>query len=449
MKKLITIVLVLLMVFSLFACSGNNNANKNNNNQNNQTDDNGTNGDSSDNSSSPTPDMAATPNMNEDGTPNLDRIAHYDRNYDYTQNERFKVMYLASSGSILYQMSADAYKHWAPMFNCEWMNFQSSEGDNDMYMTLLQTNLDQGVRGFILDPDATIFGTVIEKLEDYPDAQWMSQMAPPRDGVTVEGGPIGGELIHPYVGFDNYNVGIVTTEKLIEWKNENLADVSWDDIGLISMTFSTSPPLAEREIGARYAFEAGGGNMDNYFVADCVSGGMTLQGAIDTVSPIITTHGELKNWLVFGLFDDFAQAAATVLDQVGLTEGSCVTAFGGSGWINQTDGGQHDAFRYACFTAQTLYGEPIFGAMYAFLMGWATPDTIWPSWVKEGDHGGGDHTYSQLLLPTCWLEADSYKEYLEWTDWYTGADAYHYDVEVTGDEYSPFMEIPDEGYIKN
>ena len=82
-------------------------------------------------------------------------------------------------------------------------------------------------------------------------------------------------------------------------------------------------------------------------------------------------------------------------------------------------------------------------------MGWATPDTIWPSWVKEGDHGGDDHTYSSLLLPTCWLEPDTYQEYLEWTDWYANANAYNYDVEITGDEYSAFIDVPEEGYIKN
>jgi hypothetical protein len=77
-------------------------------------------------------------------------------------------------------------------------------------------------------------------------------------------------------------------------------------------------------------------------------------------------------------------------------------------------------------------------------MGWATPETIWPSWVKWDDHGGDGHSYPQLRLPTCWLEPEDYKHYLEWSDWYAKADAYHYESEVTvsPDDYSPFIPVP-------
>ena len=449
MKKALALILALLMVFSLFACGGGkDNGGKVDGNKPSGNTDGNTGGDK-DNSGDDTPKVeGATPNRNEDGSIKLDKVAHYDRNYDYTQNEKFKVTYIAQDASALYQMSADAYEHWAPYFNCEWMGFKSSAGDADMYMTLLQTDLDQGVQGFILDPDNTIFPTVVQLLEEYPDAQWMSQMSPPRDGVVTDGGPIGGTMVHPYVGFDNFDAGAQQAYYLGRWKEENLADVSWDDIGVACFTFSVSPPLAEREVGAKAAFEEIGANMDNYFCMDAVSGGLTLQGGIDTATPVFSTN-DYKYWLVVGLIDDLAQGAATVLDQIGLTDNSCVVAFGGAGWIKQTDAGQKDAFRAALFTANNLYSEPILGAVYAFLMGWATPDTIWPSWVKENDHGGDDHTYSSLLLPTCWLEPDTYQEYLEWTDWYANANAYDYDIEIKGDEFSAFIDVPSEGYIKN
>ena len=80
-------------------------------------------------------------------------------------------------------------------------------------------------------------------------------------------------------------------------------------------------------------------------------------------------------------------------------------------------------------------------------MGWATPDTIWPSWVKENDHGADGHTYSQVLVPTFWLEPDTYQAYLEWTDWYAGADAYDYDVTFTEDQFTALAERPAEGYM--
>jgi hypothetical protein len=211
------------------------------------------------------------------------------------------------------------------------------------------------------------------------------------------------------------------------------------------MEFSTSPPLHERVICAERAWRAETGTGDNnVFIADCVSGGINLQSGIDAIGPVISTHSEFKNWLIVGLIDDWALAAASVIDSQGLTDGSCVVTFGGSGLQMQWDAGQQDSFRYALFTAQNLYAEPILGAVYAYLNGWATPDNIWPSWVKWDDHGTGDHTYSQLRLPTVWLTYDNYKHYLEWTDMYAHAEAYPYSQDgIALDAYSPFVdEVP-------
>jgi len=237
------------------------------------------------------------------------------------------------------------------------------------------------------------------------------------------------------------------TNKLLQWKEENLPDVDWKDIAFLAMAFSTSPQLNDRVTASKDIWLKTAGTLDNFFIADCVSTGINLQGGIEAATPVITTNASrYKYWLVQGLIDDFAIAAATVLDQQGLTDNSCVACFGGSGLQMQWDAGTQNAFRYALFTAQNLYAEPIIGAVYAFLMGWATPDTIWPSWVKWDDHGTNGHTYPQLRLPTVWLEPDSYKHYLEWTDMYAKANAYDYPQEgINLDDYSPFVDkVPDD-----
>jgi hypothetical protein len=425
MKKGLAILLALVFVFTLFACADNTGA-------------------------APTKSSAAAegkhayPNCNADGTINLDTIAHFDANYNYTQNEKIKCTYIAQDGGPLYQQSAAAYEHWAPLFNMEWAGFISSNGDADLYMTSLQNQLDQGVRAFILDPDSTIFPSVVDLMNKYPDCAWMSQMAAPRDSTTGEGIPPGGNMINPYVGFDNYDAGIQVTARLLEWKEKNLPDVAWEDIGFLMMAFSTAPPLNERVNASKDLWQETTGALDNFFIADCVSTGINLQGGIDAATPVITTHSDYKYWLVNGLIDDFAIAAATILDQQGLTDNSCVICFGGSGLQMQWDAGTQNAFRYALFTAQNLYAEPIIGAVYAYLQGWATPDTIWPSWIKWDDHGGDGHTYPQLRLPTVWLEPDTYKHYLEWTDMYAKASAYDYPQEgIKMDDFSPFVkEVP-------
>ena len=396
-------------------------------------------------------DAPAFPNCNEDGSINLDTIAHFDSDFDYSTTEKVKVAYISQAGTVLYQQSADAYEHWAPLYNMEWAGFLSADGDSDMYLTDLQTMIDQGVTCFILDPDSTIFPAVINLLESNNSEGnlfWMSQMSPPRDGETGDGVPTGGNLINNYVGFDNVESGRQVTRRLMQWLADTYPDADMNEVGFLMMEYSLSPPLMERHEGSLEVFLEAGGLEENYFFCDCVSTGMTMQGAMDAAGPIVSSNPQIKYWLCNGLFDDLAQGAASIIGQQNLEDTSAVCVFGGSALVQQWDAGEEDCFRFAVYTAQTLYAEPIIGALRAFASGWATPDSIWPSWVKGSDHGIGDHTYSQLLLPTESLEFDSYQHYLEWTDLYTHSDVYDYPQDgITLDDFTPFVEVP-EGYAE-
>ncbi|MDR2502674.1 MAG: hypothetical protein LBC78_05445 [Oscillospiraceae bacterium] len=438
MKKALAILLVLCMVFTIVACKPSEGGNTPPPASPSPTPDN-----SGGDDTPPPPGDKAYPNANDDGTMNADTIAHYDRDFDYTRGGTFsaKVAYLATENSFLYAQSAVAYEHWAPYYGMEWYGFLTAGGDSNVFLDLLQTALDDGVTAFILDPDTTVFPAVRALISKYPEVKWMSQMAPPRDGESGDGIPIGGNLINPYVGFDNFDAGAQQAIKLIEWKKENFPDLPWSEVGFLCFNFSSSPPLAERVIGAREVWLNETGSLDNFFEADAVSTGLNLQGGLDAATPIISTNDQYKHWLVVGLIDDLAQAAASVIATQGLTDTSCVVTFGGSSLQVQWDAGKQDSFRYALFTAQNLYAEPIIGAVYAYLQGWVTPDSIWPSWVKWDDHGVDDHTYSQLRLPTVWLTHETYKDYLEWTDQYAHATAYPYDGEGVNPDPDAFTAI--------
>ena len=190
MRKLLALALAAAMVFSLAACGGGSGS-----------------GGASDGadaveSAAPAADAAdaaepasaegsvPSPHANEDGSVNLDMVAYYDPNYDYTQNERLRVAYITGASGPLYQEANEAYGVWCGMENMEYLGMSSSEGDNDMYMTLLQNHLDQGIDILILDPDTTIWPSVAAVLENYPDVAWMGMMASAR---TADGA-----LNHPF-----------------------------------------------------------------------------------------------------------------------------------------------------------------------------------------------------------------------------------------------------------
>ena len=149
MKKILALVLALMLVFSLCACDKGG----------------GTTNPTSAPTAAPAPGGSepapaasgkAYPNCNADGSINLDTIAHYDAEYDYSKNPKYKVAYLVANSGPLYEQSADAYEHWAPLFNMEWAGFISANGDSDMFLTNLQTAIDQGVKAFFLPDEVRV-----------------------------------------------------------------------------------------------------------------------------------------------------------------------------------------------------------------------------------------------------------------------------------------------------
>lgn len=386
----------------------------------------------------------ATPNMNEDGSMNLDLIAHYDPNYDYSQNPTLGMAYCAASADVLYQQSADAFEHWCSKMNLRWDGFMSATGDPDLFMTNLQTAIDQGTTLFVLDPDITtypsIWSNVLQPYVEAGEVFWMSQMGQARDYIADDTHP-NGNLLAPFVGFDYFDGGRACAQWLVDWFKETYPDVPWSEVAFVSYTFSVSPPLDERRVGAEEVFLAlDGVEKDvNYFICDTLSTSLTMQGAVDSFNPVLTTNSQYKYWLVFGLLDDLAMGAAQVLQQAGLTETSATNAIGGAGLQTQLDAGQETAFRTAYALPNLMYAEPLIGAIYAEAMGWCTADTLWPSWVKASDHGAGDHTYSCLPLPSWFITAENYKAFYSWVDDYADIEYYGYGEDFSGYDLSTIV----------
>ena len=442
MKKLVALVLAAAMVLGLAACGSSDSADNSTDNTAVET------AGSTDNAGGDTASSTDVyPNANPDGSLNLDTVALIDPDYDYSQNPRLKVCYIANASTVLYTQSAEYARILCDKMNLEWVGFSSSEGDNDMYMTMLQQKIDEGVNIFILDPDSTIFPSVVTLMAQYPDVSWISQMAPARDGAEGEGIPMGGNLMHPSIGFSNYEAGWRQMERLFQWINEAYPDADWSEVGCISMDFSASPLLYERTKAALdyWAENAPAEAQENIFDADCTAAGMTQQAAMDIVNPILTNNSTIRYWLIQGNMDDWAQGAATSIENAGLGETSCAVTFGGAGIEAQWDAGVENCFRYCLTSASVQYIGTCLGACYAEQMGWATMEELWPSWVKSSDHGGEGHTYATFLVPTFWEDYDTYQTFLEWTDLISGANYYDYDVEVSLDDYPIEAVVPD-GY---
>ncbi len=366
-------------------------------------------------------------------------IGMYDPNYDYNANPRYKVVYYVLATSVLYEAFGDAFEHWCSVMNLEYGGLVDYAGDKDAYLSNLQTIATE-YDGVMIDPDAEQYKRCAEILDE-AGTPWMGCMAEARD-YAAEGAP----LLHPYVGFDNYQVGVICANYLITYYQNKYPDVDPSEIAWGCVDFSTSPPLATRQVGFYETLIAHDPTIaDRYWVADTAIGTFDLDTSNTVMSAVLAEHPEYEYWMVFGETDTQSQGAAVAFDTAGLTDTCATVTFGGTGLQLQWDAGIQDSWVAACYLPQTIYAEPIIGALYAYMIGQTTPEEIWPEWYKEGE------AYAMRGLPAFWIEYGTYKHVIKWSDIYAGSNYYaDYPAEfngqpITRDDFSVRVAIP-EGY---
>ncbi len=433
MKKLFAILLTVCMAVTLAACAGDTSTR------------NGTSAQPSANTDASTPPTVETiptaPLTEEDtGLDPLDKIGFYDPDYDYSQNKKFKVAYMVLGMTAFNNDFDKAFEHWASLSNVDYTGIWSA-ADNDSFLTQIRAFKDQGYDGLLMDPDMMIYPAIAEICDEI-DMQWMGGMGQAMKWKD-DGSPDG--LVHPYVGHNHFTFGTACANKLLDYAAQTWPDVPLSDIGYMAIDMALSPPLHQRVEGAMQAWAEAGAPNGNMFIAD-VGGDMTLDAAQNVAMAQLTTNAQYDHWLIFGVVDDFAQGAANALENLGFADNSCVATVGGSMLRTAWDEGRTSAWRYAYNTPNTIYGEPIFFALYAFMSGQATPETIWPSWVNKSPDSVANFgdTYAQLLLPSYWMEYETYKTLYAWADVYAQDNTFGYPNEgITRDQYPSRLAIPE------
>ncbi len=443
MKKAIAILLVLLLVATLFACA------KDSTSGSSQT------------SEKPSSGTSATDNGG-NGPSFPAEAGYFDPNYDYTQHDKYKVGYLVAQANFLYDEFDKAFADWAARMNINYTGMWAPSASNaDEYLSGLQTYIDQGYDGLLLDPDSALYPRIVELLNDNPEVKWMSCMSQARNYSGDN------RLYGPNVGFDNTYFGVQFAEKLFQWKKETWPDVPWEKVGFISLDFSLSPQVHERALGSEMSWAeknpsfgaynpAVDVNPKNYWIADVATGNMDQTTAQNLATQILSNPGDIEVWLIATAVDDYSMGAANAAENLHITDKVCTVCSGGSNLVVQMDNGQETSWRYALFTAQSIYAEPIIGALWAFMSGQSTFDTLWPDWANPADKGDvtddssnvtEEHNYACMMLPTQWIDKENYKSYLEWTDLYAyGSESdghYNYDKVTDLNLYSARSDVPD------
>jgi ABC-type sugar transport system substrate-binding protein len=419
-KKVFTITLALLLAFSLFACAKTTTPSPS---------------PSASVSKAPSPSASASASASPGASPGASaspgakpaEVGFFDPSIDYTKQKNYKVAYLYSGTSALYDMFSKAFALWATRTNCTYNDYSTS--DADTFVSTIQTYADQGYNGLLVDPDSTIYSRVSDLLTDLK-MPWMGCMAPPLDAD--------GKLIHPNVGFDNYAFGNDMFQWCIDYGKANWQDMTADNTGGMFIGYSVVPVLELRHNGAHDNFIKNGFAEKNFYFLDGVTGQMDAQTAYDLSSATMSAHPDIKYWIGCGFFDEYSVGIARAADAAGKAANVVCSTAGGTSLINQWDAGEENSWKSAIYTDQRLYAEPIFNGLYAMMSGKASAESLWPEWVN---HSKGDK-YASLQLPSTTITKDMYKDYLCFVDKYTGIPLYEKYGVANPKTYPTTKEVP-------
>ena len=223
MRRTIAIALVLLMAVSLFACS--------------KTTTESPSPSTAPSSAAPSTAPSAAAGTDAGSNAGAAKLGYYDPAMDYSKNQNYRVAYVMSATSVLYDQFSKAFKAWSERANCTYNDF-SCNNDNDLFITTIQTYADQGYNGLLLDPDSTIYPRVTEICDELK-MPYMGCMSPALNDD--------GAMVHPYIGFDNYQAGAAMAAFNVEYAKKNFANAKPEELGAIFIGYSVVPVLQQRE----------------------------------------------------------------------------------------------------------------------------------------------------------------------------------------------------------
>jgi ABC-type sugar transport system substrate-binding protein len=411
MKKVFAILLAVLMAASLFACGTGTTASPSPSEASTPSA-----APSTAPSAAPSADASAAPSTAVDTTKDEKwEPGFFNHTMDYSKNQRYKVAYMTSSNSALFDTFRWAFGEWAKSTNCDYQTFDSNS-DNDLYVNTIMTLSDQGIDGFIFDPDSTVYPRILEVVKEV-DKPFMTAMGAAFDE--------NGKLLAPSAGFDNKKFGTDCAEWVIDYAKTNWPDAKPEELGMLSINYSVVPQLQVRTDGAKEIWLKAYPDLEkNFFVSDAIAvgGAMSAQTGYDCTAPIMSANPNIKYWLVVATFDDYADGAARAAEALKIDQNTIIICPGGAEAVAHWEAGETSCWKAVIYSGDGLFSEPIWNGLYAQLHGDATQETLWPDWV---DHSKGE-TYPYLMVPTIVLTYETYKQFIAWEEHYTSIVRYNF-----------------------
>jgi hypothetical protein len=323
---------------------------------------------------------------------------------DYKSGKKYKFVFLSDDDQLLQQQMFTAYQSLQDKYNFE-VEYLPSGGSDDEFVQNLQMLVDRGdVDGLILET-GSYMGDVCLPILEKSGIPWINQFTEFYDKD--------GNVATPTCIIPQYQSGWDSLEWICQNYKNYWGDVDKNEIGLINLDFSTSAPLHDRTIGITDCFKNYITNSDsNIFVVDTYALGqdhwMTMQGGYDPVSTTVSSHPEIKYWMVSSCLEYYAQGAARAAEDLGLNDNMLISDVGSPMFEDEVANGYEGAWKCCVCINNYAYATPIVLGLRAICDGRATEETLWPSlhnYFSDNDKYGTWRAEYKVVT------ADDYQEY--------------------------------------
>ena len=310
----------------------------------------------------------------------------------------YQIVYTCRTLTNTFNKNVDvSMKYFAD--KCKFDYIGADEEDYNNYIIMLEKYCDQGADGFILNTNEEIAlrAFAVTKEAGIP-AVFESTAIRNSDGVLQTSG----------VELNGYGCGAECGKWLAENYKDYFGDIDPEEMGFMSVTYSTVYNFGLRVDGARDKVMeiVPGIPAENYYVADQeAQGTFGAEPAYNEVAPIISAHPEIKYWLMMTAIDDWGSGVARAAEEFQMDDRILVATPGGHLLVTEWDAGYKGCWAATSYYEAYDFAFVALGGLLEHLNKGTPIEDLWPEWREEGSN------YSSVKITGTMVTVDNYLEY--------------------------------------
>ena len=317
--------------------------------------------------------------------------------------EPLKIAYLAKNMAVQWMQNVDiALQQLSEEYDFEYQVYDA-QASIETQLNQLDQAIAEGVNGVVcLIADTGSAQAIADKCE-------AAGVALVGESLRLQDGD--GNFVAPCVELSAKDCGAMCSE----WIVENYEALGFDlgdysTVGFAAFTNSTQPNNNERCEGAENMFKELLPDFpeENMFRGDVASESVGYQEAAhNQMNGLITANPQIETWLLMASLEEYGQGVARSIEENGITDKVILTSIGGEIAVNEWASDNPPAHWYAAsyFNAMDCASLCVEGILAMLNDGVAAED-LWPEDKLEGQ------TYSCTKFSGRMITAENYAEYV-------------------------------------